>query len=83
MYLSHPQPSPPRGKFGVVFRSTSKKTKQPCAVKIMLKKGNKKADVEKEVDVLTKLCRPSGHVSIMAMEDYFECDKEYILVTEW
>ena len=65
----------------MVYKSTSKKTKQTCAVKIMLKKGNKKADVEKEVDVLRKL----GHVhpAILAIEDYFECDKEYILVTEW
>ena len=70
-----------RGKFGVVFKGTSKKTKQLYAVKIMLKKGNKKADVEKEVDVLRKLGQT--HPAILAIDDYFECDKEYILVTEW
>ena len=67
-----------RGKFGVVFRCLSKKTKDPCAVKVMLKKGNKKADVEREVGVLRKL----NHPSVLQVMDYFECDNEYVLVME-
>ena len=68
----------PRGKFGVVYRCLCKKTKDPCAVKVMLKKGNKRADVEREAGVLRKL----NHPSVLQVMDYFECDNEYVLVME-
>lgn len=50
----------------------------PLAVKIMLKKGNQKADVEREVEVLRRL----NHPAILQLTDYFEADKEFVLVTE-
>ena len=74
LFLSNPH----RGKFGVVYRCVSKKTKDPCAVKVMLKKGNKKADVEREVDVLRKL----DHPTVMKVLDYFECPNEFVLSME-
>ena len=67
-----------RGKFGVVFKCASVATKEPTAVKVMLKKGNKKADVDREVDILRKL----KHPAILSVNDYMESDKEYVLVTE-
>lgn len=44
----------------------------------MQKKGNKKVDVEREVDILKKLTHPA----ILSINDYIECDKEYVLITE-
>jgi serine/threonine protein kinase len=67
-----------RGKYGVVFKATSKKTKEEVAVKVMLKKGNKKDDVEREVQVLKKLTHPN----ILGFHDYEECGAEYVLVME-
>jgi serine/threonine protein kinase len=67
-----------RGKYGVVFRAASKKTKEQVAVKVMLKKGNKKDDVEREVNVLKKL----NHPSILGFHDYHECGAEFVLVME-
>ena len=67
-----------RGKYGVVFRASKKTTKQACAVKIMLKKGNKKDDVEREVNVLKKL----NHPNILGFNEYQECNSEYVLVME-
>lgn len=67
-----------RGKYGVVFKASSKNTKDSCAVKVMLKKGNKKDDVEREVNVLKKL----NHPNILGFRDYQECGAEYVLVME-
>ena len=67
-----------RGKYGVVFRCTTSDTKTPCAVKVMLKKGNKREDVLREADVLRKL----DHPVVMKMHDFMECDKEYVLSME-
>lgn len=61
-----------------MFRALSKKTNEPCAVKVMLKKGNQKEDVEREVHVLKKL----NHAHVLAFVEYQECSAEYILVTE-
>ena len=62
----------------MVFKATSKKTKEEVAVKVMLKKGNKKDDVEREVQVLKKLTHPN----ILGFHDYEECGAEYVLVME-
>lgn len=48
------------------------------ALKLLLKKGNKKDDVLREVDILKKL----NHPGILSMTDFMEFDKEYIIVTE-
>lgn len=68
-----------RGKYGVVFKCEGKATKTPHALKLMLKKGNKKDDVLREVDVLKKI---SAHPGVLTFCDYIECTSEYILVTE-
>lgn len=44
----------------------------------MLKKGNKKDDVEREVNVLKKL----NHPNILGFNEYQECNSEYVLVME-
>ena len=44
----------------------------------MTKKGNKKTDVYREVDILRKL----KHSAILAMTDFLDSDNEYVLVTE-
>ena len=78
---THDRETPPtlhRGKYGVVFRASNKKTKEACAVKVMLKKGNKKDDVEREVSVLKKL----KHPSILGFVEYHECSAEFVLVME-
>ena len=62
----------------MVFKASNKKTRETFAVKIMLKKGNKKEDVEKEVCVLKKL----NHPNILSFSDYIECGNEYVLVME-
>ena len=61
-----------------MFRASSKETKETCAVKVMLKKGNKKDDVEREVSVLKKL----KHPSINGFIEFHECGAEYVLVME-
>lgn len=53
-------------------------TKEPLACKIMLKKGNKREDVLREVDILRKI----SHPGVLDMTDFMEFDKEYVLVTE-
>lgn len=68
-----------RGKYGVVFKCTSKATKKPLALKLMLKKGNKRDDVLREVDVLKKI---STHPGVLMISDFMECTDEYILVSE-
>lgn len=68
-----------RGKYGVVFKCESKGTKEPHALKLMLKKGNKKEDVLREVDILKKI---SAHPGVLIIDDFIECTTEYILVTE-
>lgn len=62
----------------MVFKADDKTTKEACAVKVMLKKGNKKADVEREVDVLKKL----KHPNILGFHDYQECGAEFVVVME-
>ncbi len=66
------------GKFGVVYRCHDKKTGSEAAVKIMQKKGNKQADVEREVEVLRKL----DHPAILKIYDYFEVATDFVLSTE-
>ncbi len=67
-----------RGKFGVVYKSESLDTKDPLAIKVMLKKANKKDDVMREVNILRKL----SHPGILQMTDFMECEKDFVLVTE-
>lgn len=67
-----------RGKYGVVFSGSLKKTGEACAIKVMLKRGNKREDVLREVEVLKKL----SHPAILKIDDFHEFDKEYVLVTE-
>lgn len=62
----------------MVFKGNFKKSGNTCAVKVMLKRGNKREDVLKEVDVLKKL----SHPAILKIDDFHEFDKEYVLVTE-
>ncbi len=67
-----------RGKYGVVFSGSLKKSSEACAIKVMLKRGNKREDVLREVEVLKKL----SHPAILKINDFHEFDKEYVLVTE-
>ena len=67
-----------RGKYGVVFSGSLKKSGDACAIKVMLKRGNKREDVLREVEVLKKL----SHPAILKIDDFHEFDKEYVLVTE-
>ncbi len=53
-------------------------TERPMALKIMLKKGNKKEDVMREVNILKKI----RHPGVLAMTDFIEGEKEFVLVTE-
>ena len=66
------------GKYGVVYKGEGVETKEPVALKIMKKKGNKKEDVMREVSVLKKI----SHPGVLCMVDFMECDSEYLLVTE-
>ncbi len=68
----------PRGKYGIVYKCESVETKAPLALKIMLKKGNKKEDVMREVDILKKI----KHPGVLTITDFIEGDREYVLVTE-
>lgn len=67
-----------RGKFGVVYHCKSLATSEPLAVKIMLKKGNKVDDVQREVSILKKL----DHPGILQTTDFMESEDVYVLVTE-
>lgn len=67
-----------RGKYGVVYKCKSLDTKEPLALKVMLKKGNKKEDVMREMNILKKI----RHPGVLQMTDFIECDMEYMLVTE-
>lgn len=62
-----------------MFKCDGKETKQPHALKLMLKKGNKKEDVLREVDILKKI---SAHPGVLIIDDFVECKEEYVLVTE-
>lgn len=68
-----------RGKYGIVYKCECKRTKKPLALKMMLKKGNKKEDVYREVDVLKKII---DHPGVLIYSDFMDCRSEYILVTE-
>ena len=61
-----------------MFQGSVKSSGETCAVKVMLKRGNKREDVLREVDVLKKL----SHPAILKINDFHEFDKEYVLVTE-
>lgn len=62
----------------MVFQGSDKKSGESCAVKVMLKRGNKREDVLREVEVLKKL----SHPAILKITDFHEFDKEFVLVTE-
>lgn len=62
----------------MVFKGSTKSSGDSCAVKVMLKRGNKREDVLREVEVLKKL----DHPAILKITDFHEFDKEYVLVTE-
>lgn len=62
----------------MVFKGNTKSSGDTCAVKVMLKRGNKREDVLREVEVLKKL----DHPAILKINDFHEFDKEYVLVTE-
>lgn len=62
-----------------MFKCEGIGTKEPHALKLMLKKGNKKDDVMREVDVLQKI---STHPGVLIINEFMECKTEYILVTE-
>ena len=61
-----------------MYKCESLESKNPLALKIMLKKGNDKADVMREVAVLKKI----KHPGILSIVDFMDCDREYILITE-
>lgn len=61
-----------------MFQGHVKSSGDTCAVKVMLKRGNKREDVLREVEVLKKL----DHPAILKIGDFHEFDKEYVLVTE-
>lgn len=67
-----------RGKYGIVYACISKETEKPCAIKVMQKMVNKRADVMREADILKKITHPG----VLRIFDFFECDKDYVLVTE-
>lgn len=66
------------GRYGIVYSCETIDTKKPVALKIMLKKANKKDDVMREVSILKKI----SHPGILQMVEFMECQSEYILVTE-
>jgi len=68
-----------RGKYGIVYKCQNSASKQHLALKLMLKKGNKRDDVLREVEVLKKI---SSHPGVLSYNDFMECDKEFVLVTE-
>ena len=62
----------------MVYKCESVESKESLALKVMLKKGNKKDDVMREIGILKKI----SHPGILQMTDFMECEKEYVLVTE-
>ena len=62
-----------------MYKCTNKGTKEPKALKLMLKQGNKEEDVLREVDILKKI---SSHPGVLIIDDFIKCPTEYILVTE-
>ena len=62
----------------MVFRCKDKKSAEPCAVKVMLKKNNKREDVEREVTVLKCL----DHPHLMKARDFSEDSANFVLVME-
>ena len=61
-----------------MYKCENLETKMPVALKIMLKRGNKRDDVLKEVEVLKKI----SHPGILQIMDFMECEKEFVMVTE-
>ena len=62
-----------------MYKCESKSTKEPHALKLMLKKGNAKDDVMREVAVLKKI---STHPGVLFISEFMECPSEFVLVTE-
>lgn len=61
-----------------MYKCKSLDTNEPLALKVMLKKGNKKEDVMREVGILKKI----DHPGVLQITDFMECEGEYMLVTE-
>lgn len=51
---------------------------EPCAIKVLSKRSNKKADVSKEVTLMKAI----KHPSVIAFIDFYESKDQYVLVTE-
>lgn len=51
---------------------------EPCAIKVLSKRANKKADVNKEVTLMKSL----KHPSIIAFIDFYESQDQFVLITE-
>ncbi len=62
----------------MVFKCSDVVTREPAAVKVMSKKGNKKVDVYREVEILGQL----KHPAILSINDFMDCDTVYVLITE-
>ena len=67
-----------RGKYGVVYKCVAKATRSPAAVKVMLRRHNKKEDVEREVAILRQI----NHPNLLEFTDYVQEGSNFILVTE-
>lgn len=67
-----------RGKFGVVYRCRENATGTDVAVKVMMKRHNKKEDVEREVSIMKEL----NHPNILQFISFVPDGSTYILVTE-
>ena len=80
MFISlSPSPLSIRGKYGVVYRCKEKSSSgRDVAIKLMLKRHNKKDDVEKEVAIMKRL----DHPNLLCFVDYVPDVSNYILVTE-
>lgn len=62
-----------------MYKCESMGSKEPKALKLMLKRGNKREDVLREVDILKKI---NTHPGVLIIDDFMECTTEYVLVTE-
>ncbi|KAL5482196.1 hypothetical protein EMCRGX_G022491 [Ephydatia muelleri] len=67
-----------RGRFGVVYKGRVVSSNEPCAIKVLSKRSNKKADVSKEVTLMKAI----KHPSVIAFIDFYESKDQYVLVTE-